>query len=93
MIVQSEVLSHVGNFLGRPSFYACTPYAHWSPDQEKATDTMEERQQRFSTQIQRYRLHIRDLKVKNLGLLRAAFEANLTGLVSLRLEPSQFKSS
>lgn len=53
---------------------------------------MKEHQQRFSALIQRHRLHIRDLKVKDLGLLCAAFEANLTGLVSLRLDSSEFKS-
>ncbi|KAG0292587.1 hypothetical protein BGZ96_003965 [Linnemannia gamsii] len=67
-------------------------YAPWSQGLEKVTDTTEVHQQRFSAMLQRHRLHIRDLKVKDLGLLRAAFEANLTELVSLRMDSSGFKS-
>ncbi|KAF8930877.1 hypothetical protein BGZ47_000343 [Haplosporangium gracile] len=67
-----------------------TPW-FWSP--ARATISMAEHQQRVSTLLQRHRQHIRDLKVRDERLLRAALEANITGLVSLCLDSSHFKSS
>ncbi|KAF9152562.1 hypothetical protein BG015_005083 [Linnemannia schmuckeri] len=65
----------------------------WFWTSAKSTISMAEHQQRVSTSLQRHRQHIRDLKVRDEMLLLAALEANITGLVSLYLDPTYFKST
>ncbi|KAF9132695.1 hypothetical protein BGW39_011558 [Mortierella sp. 14UC] len=65
----------------------------WPPSLENQDNiTAEEHVQRVSTLIHRHKQHIRDLKIMDGGLLRAAFEASLTGLLSLCLDSPQFLS-
>ncbi|KAG0373023.1 hypothetical protein BGX24_012267 [Mortierella sp. AD032] len=51
---------------------------------------LEEHTQRVLTLVHQHKRHIRDLKVREGRLLRAALEADLTGLVSLCLDSSQY---
>ncbi|KAG0275656.1 hypothetical protein BGZ95_008525 [Linnemannia exigua] len=64
----------------------------FSQDQE-VNIRPEEYTHRVLTLVHQHKRHIRDLKVREERLLRAALEADLTGLVSLYLDSTQFFSS